>query len=180
MGTVKQEPALSAELPYWDFFDNPIGHAVLSDGSLVAGLSVQLRDTECFDEASVNHFTVGLRSALNALSEGVTVQFHLSVNSDFEDVIAKHVNGRPEDLHPLVRTIAEHREKSLKLAGEKNELYRPKLSVFLKVPLQGAKRSGLFQKAEEFSKRAENAYSETVEALSQNLEGLRSSFPSSP
>ncbi len=43
------DASLCEELPYWEFFDAPRPHGVLSDGSLVAGIKLPLIDIECFD-----------------------------------------------------------------------------------------------------------------------------------
>lgn len=79
--------SLAAELPYWEFLDDPFDHIVLVDGSLVAGLSARLQDIECLSVQEVNHFTQSLRTALDSLSEGVTVQFFLNVTSDYSALL---------------------------------------------------------------------------------------------
>lgn len=69
MNKNQKDASLAEELPYWDFVDDPLAHAILFDGSLVGGLKVSLIDIECFDESKTNHLTLGLRSALNSVSE---------------------------------------------------------------------------------------------------------------
>jgi type-IV secretion system protein TraC len=172
------DPSLAEELPYWDFFEDPKAHAILSDGSLVGGIELQLLDIECLDERDINHFTMGIRSALNSISEGVFVQFHLSVGSDFEDLIEKHVSGKRKDLHPLVRKIAEYRENALENSLKAGDLYRPSLRIFVRTPMQSIKKAGFLKKKENFSSLAAENYQETLELLGQNLESLSSSFSS--
>ncbi len=172
------DPSLAEELPYWDFFEDPKAHAILSDGSLVGGIELQLLDIECLDERDINHFTMGIRSALNSISEGVCVQFHLTVGSDFGDLIDKHVNGKRRDLHPLVKKIADYRETSLLNSLYAGDLYKPSLRIFVRTPMQMIKKPGFLKKKESFSILASENYQETLELLGQNLEALSSSFSS--
>lgn len=65
------DASLAEELPFWDFLPDPFAHAVLADGSLIAGLRLSLIDVECFDDIELNRLTMGLRAALNAVSEGI-------------------------------------------------------------------------------------------------------------
>ena len=170
------DPCLAEELPYWEFAEMPIPHVVLNDGSLVAGLQVGLVDIECFNETDVNQFTSSLRAALNSVSEGVSLQFVLSVRSDFQDVIDAHKNSKATDIHPLVQKIANFRENELQRAMDDSELYRPKLNVFIRTPMVRSRKSGFFKKKEIFSKNAVESYEETLDALSQNLDNLISTF----
>ena len=170
------DPCLAEELPYWEFAETPIPHVILNDGSLVGGLQIGLIDIECFNESDVNQFTTSLRAALNSVSEGVSLQFVLSVRSDFQDVIDAHKNSKSTEIHPLVRTIANFRENELQRAMDDGELYRPKLTVFVRTPMVTSRKSGFFKKKEIFSKNASESYEETLEGLSQNLDNLTSTF----
>ena len=172
---VKDTP-LCEDLPYWDFIDGPLPHVVLSDGSLSAGLKVSLCDIECLDDAEVNHFVMGLRSALNSVSEGSSVQFMLSVTSDYSDVLKKHVAAKSQAIHPLVESIAKFRENKLQEAGDNCELYRPELMLFIRSPMSETKTKWPFKKKVEFSEAAIKAYSDTLEILSQNIASLSSSI----
>lgn len=171
-----KDAALAEELPYWDFIDGPKAHAILFDGSLVGGLKVGLIDVECFDESEINSLTMGLRSALNSISEGTSLQFVLGVRSDFSDVLAAHSSGKTENIHPLVQSIAEYREKKLNKAMEDGELYRPELFIYVRVPVVEVKAFSIFKKKELFSEKAAEAYEETLEVLGQNIETLVSGF----
>ena len=172
------DPSLAEEMPYWEFVDDIRPHVVLNDGSLVAGVKVGLLDIECLDEGEINYFTQGLRSALNSISEGVTLQFLLSVKSDFSEMLNSHSNGKGENIHPLIQKIADFREKSLFDAQEAAELYRPQLSIFIRVPMVGSKAGAFFKKREVFSNNATIAYEETLEVLGQNVDVLISSLSS--
>src|SRR5580698_3947143 len=131
----QKDASLAEDLPYWDFFEEPRAYAVLADGSLVAGLRVGLVDVECFDESRMNALTLGLRSALNSISEGTSLQFFLSVRSDFSDMIDRHSRGKSEKIHPLIAKIADYRERQLREAVEEGALYRPELIIFLRTPM---------------------------------------------
>lgn len=176
MSKKQMDASLAEELPFWDFIDGPKAHAILFDGSLVGGLKVGLVDVECFDEAETNAFTMGLRSALNSISEGTTLQFVLGVRSDFSDVLKAHSEGKSTEIHPLVKSIADFRESSLKDAMDSGELYRPELFVYVRTPVVEAKAVSIFKKKELFSEKAADAYQETLEVLGQNIETLISSF----
>ncbi|MDO9183776.1 MAG: TraC family protein, partial [Bacteriovorax sp.] len=170
------DSSLAEELPYWDFIDGAKPHAILVDGSLVAGLKVSLVDIECLDSNEINQFTNGLRSAINSISEGINLQFVLSVRSDFSETIDGHANLKRTDIHPLVNRIAEYRETKLRMALEKSELYRPQLYLYVRTPMIAAKKAGIFKKVEVFSEKAHESYSDTLEVLSQNIDTLTTSL----
>ncbi len=172
------EASLAEELPYWDFSDLPRPHAILNDGSLVGGIKLSLIDIECFDEGEINQLNMKLRSALNSVSEGISLQFCLSVKSDFTDVIEKHSKGKSEKLHPLVASIASFREKKLNDALASSELYRPELTVYLRTKMVTGKKMSFLKKKEAFSEKAFHSYEETLEVLFQNIDTLISSFAS--
>src|SRR3989338_1130058 len=174
----QKDASLCEELTYWDFIDGIRPHVVLHDGSLVSGLKVSLVDIECLDDREINHFTMGLRSALNSISEGVNVQFHLTVRSDFKETIDKHISSQAENIHPLVKSISDYREEKLRHALDKNELYRPELFVYLQVPQVDSKKLTFFKKKELFSENAVLSYQETLELLGQNTDTVSSSFHS--
>lgn len=171
-----QDAPLAEELPYWDFIDGPKPHAILADGSLVGGVRASLVDIECLDDEDINHITQGLRSALNSITEGTTLQFVLSVRSDFSEMIDTHVKGKTNLSHPLLNNIGNYREKQLRAALEHGTLYRPELNIYLRTSMVETKKPGLMKRRELFSKQAGLAYAETLDALSQNLESLASSF----
>lgn len=172
------ETSLAEELPYWDFFDFPKPHAILNDGSLVSGLSIQLKDVECLDDSEINQFTIGLRGALNSISEGLSIQFHLSVNSDFSQMIEKHVLGKKENIHPLVKSIAEFREAKLKASYEAGSLYKPNLTLFIRTPMLVKKKLSFLKKPDLFSENAVENYQETLDTLVESVDSLVSSFES--
>jgi type-IV secretion system protein TraC len=174
----QKEASLSEELPYWDFVGGSRPHMILQDGSLSAGMKVKLVDIESLEDGDVNQFTNGLRSALNSLSEETTIQFFLSVGSNFSEMLEKHDKNESEKAHPLIKDIADYRKSKLRAAQDQTELYKPELTVYVRCPMIGAKKASAFKKKEEFSKKAHDAYSETLDSLSQNMDTLASAFQS--
>mgnify|MGYP006077572531 CR=1 FL=1 len=174
----KSEASLCEEIPYWEFQDGKLPHLVLTDGSLVAGLKLSLIDIECFDDQQINQLAIRLRGILNSISENTTVQFCLSVGSDYSEILQKHSKSKIESIHPLVASIAEYRENNLKTSIDSSELYRPELSIYLRTQMVVGKKLNFLKKDEEFSNNAAKNYDETLETLFQNIETLASSFSS--
>ena len=174
----KSEPSLAEELPFWDFFPDIRGHVVLSDGSLVGGLLVTPQDIECLDDKEINHLTMGLRSALNSISENVAVQFHFSVSGNYEEMLQKHAGGKQKSIHPLIAKIASYREAGLDEALRNGDFYKPELRVYLRTQMISSKRLSAFKRREAFAGMAMENYEETLEVLVQNLDSLSSSLVS--
>ena len=123
------EYPLSAELPYWDFFEgrDPPCH-VLADGTLVQGLRLSGLSIETWDSAQVNQMSSQLRAFLNALPDGADIQFFLDVNSDFDQVILEHEKLKGD--HKLIGWISDNRVASLKAAAQSQCLQRSNLYLF--------------------------------------------------
>lgn len=172
------DASLSEELPFWEFANVPRPHVILSDGSLVGGLRVSLIDIECFNDDEVNQLAIKLRGILNSISENISLQFCLSVGSNFSEVIEKHSQGKSDTIHPLVASIAQFREKKLREAQDRSELYRPELSIYLRTKMVSGRKTSFLKKQEAFSGNAAHSYEETLEVLFQNVDTLVSSFSS--
>lgn len=170
------DSALAEELPYWEFAENPRPHLILSDGSLVSGIRLSLIDIECFDDNEVNQLALKLRGVLNSISENTSVQFCLSVRSDFKEMLKKHSEAKISSIHPLVASIASYREKKLNEALEASELYRPELFICLRTKMVSGIKLSFMKKKEDFSEASAMGYEETLEVLYQNVDTLISSF----
>lgn len=170
------DPSLSEELPFWEFSENPRPHLILNDGSLASGIKLSLIDIECFDDNEVNQLAMKLRGVLNSISENTSVQFCLSVGSDFSSMLKKHADGKTSSIHPLVASIADFRETKLNAALEASELYRPELSIYLRTQMVGGKKLSFLKKKEDFSEASAKSYEESLELLFQNVDTLISSF----
>lgn len=172
------DSSLSNELPYWEFMSEPFGHTLLVDGSLAAGLKLSMLDIECFDDAEVNQLTLGLRSALDSLSESTSVQFMLNVGSDYSELLKTHAANQVSSTHELIQEIAEHRMAALTSEIENKALYKPELSVFIRTEPVGTKNTPFWKRKTEFSKLATESYEETLECLSESIDSLAASFES--
>lgn len=172
------DPSLIEELPYWEFAYHPRPHLILNDGSLVAGIKLSLIDIECFDDGKVNQLALSLRGVLNSISENTSVQFCLSVGSDYSGVLKKHSESKTPSIHPLIAEIADYREQKLQAAQENSELYRPELAIYFRTKPVDSKKLNFLKKETEFSESASQNYDETLEVLFQNVDTLISSFAS--
>jgi type-IV secretion system protein TraC len=175
---VRTDNALAEELPYWQFFSEPVPHGVLTNGHLVRGAHVSLRDIECLDDAEVNSFTETLRASLNSLAEGVRVQFRLSVDSNFSESLDGHEALKASNLPRIVDAISKERVEALKNAQSSSELYRPKLAIFLQMPMLAHKKQRFVKRAEEFESVTESNYKASLDALNENFESLLSGLRS--
>ncbi|HLE10972.1 MAG TPA: TraC family protein [Bacteriovoracaceae bacterium] len=172
----QESASLASELPYWDFFEGPRPHAVLFDGSIVAGVQASLIDIECWDSAAINQLTEGIRSTLNSISEGLTLQFYLNVGSDCSHFIDTHKSGTSQNAHPLIKKIAQKRESDLQASLAEGEFYKPELYIFLRTPMVQGQKLGFFKRPEKFAHASSKDYEETVEMIFQNLDTLTSSL----
>lgn len=173
-----QSQGLAEELPFWEFAETPRPHLILTDGSLVSGLKLSLIDIECFDDHEVNQLAMRLRGTLNSISENISVQFCLSVGSNYKDMLQKHHDKKSDSIHPLISSIAKFREEKLFKAQEDSVLYRPELTLYLRTKLVAPKKLSFLKKKEDFSGEAIKSYDETLELLFQNLDTLSSSLAS--
>ena len=139
------EAALCEQLPFWEFEQNPIPHAILSDGSLSAGIELLPLDIECFDESRINQLTLGLRAFTNSLPESTTAQFLVKVESDVEQVLEKHCSLVSTD-NEFLRGLDQKRSEHLKKQIHAEEIWRPRLFFFLRT--SGVKRPSSFSFAQ--------------------------------
>ncbi len=172
MSKNRKSESLAEELPYWEFADQPFPHVILSDGSLSAGMKMSLLDIECLSDSQVNQVAQTLRGALNSMSEGLSVQFNLSVRSDYSDMLYQNRSLWAKDIHPLIQKIGERRHSELQCEIEDGELYRPELRVYLRTKVPKTRRLKFFRKQEEFHQSACEGYEETVEVLKENIDAL--------
>ncbi len=175
MGKFK-EMAISEELPYWEFVGDPQPHVILTDGSLTAGLKIDLVDVECFDTLSTNHMTAQIRSLLNSLNDGSKVQLVLSIDSDFSELLNKHEKQLTEDAPETVKELSAKRVSQIREEIKTRILYRPTLYAFINLKQTENSPLSFFKKEEEFLKQSDEKYKSTLEELNQQLNSLKSSF----
>lgn len=173
-----KDQSLAEELPYWEFFGGPLPHIVLADGSIVAGINLGLVDPECLDDQELNQLTVGLRSALNAVSEGVSLQFVMQITSDYSEVIDEHWASSKGCASDVLSDLASERLTTLRSAQENRELYRPELTVFVRTPPVRIGKKALLKRKDWFDQSSEVSYRDTLDMLSQNIESLNGSLSS--
>ena len=170
------ETSLSQELPYWEFFEEPFAHAVLIDGTLSAGLNISLRDIECLDESEVNQFIFGLRSAMDSVAEGLTLQFIFKVGSDYSDLIGRHQNLASKVSQEVIAQTAFERVKLLTEDLKSNSLCKPQLMVFIRTEEQRTRKLAFWKKKADFLQLANEDYANSLEILSESIDSLKSNF----
>lgn len=166
---MSHEAALCEQLPFWEFEQDPIPHAILSDGSLSAGVQLLPLDIECFDESRINQLTLGLRAFTNSLPEGTTAQFLVKIESDVEDVLKRHCNlvsTENEFLQQLDRKRSEHLLEQIR----SETIFRPRLFFFLRTPGTVKPKSFSFSQTKKFSADFEKNYDDQLQTLGQALE----------
>jgi len=163
------EAALCEQLPFWEFEQNPIPHAILSDGSLSAGIELLPLDIECFDESRINQLTLGLRAFTNSLPESTTAQFLVKVESDVEQVLEKHCSLVSTD-NEFLRRLDQKRSEHLKEQIHAEEIFRPRLFFSLRTSGVQKPSSFSFGQTKKFSADFEKNYEDQLQTLGQAIE----------
>jgi type-IV secretion system protein TraC len=171
-----QEASLAEELPYWEFQELPYPHVLLTDGSISAGLRVAQVDIECFDAGQVNALTDLLRSALNSMSEGIKMQWHLSIDSDFQEMIEAYERGVTDHGRDLLTELENLRTGRFRSQMSEGVLYRPKLCIYLNIVPTTFKKPGLFSSQTEFRQVSRSQMEDALSELKENLDSLQSAL----
>ncbi|HEY8270658.1 MAG TPA: TraC family protein, partial [Pseudobdellovibrionaceae bacterium] len=169
--------SLCEELPYWEFESEPISHVILSDGSVSSGIEILPLDIECFDESRINQLTLGLRSFVNSLPEGITCQFMVKVETDFEQKIDSHLKLVTTNID-FLKTLDDARAENIKSQIQEDSVFRPRLFFFIKT--EGAQKPSRFSlsQTKKFSEGFEKGYEDRLQILSQAIEGASQSLTS--
>jgi len=178
MKQIEKDNSLAEELAFYDFEEQVLPHLILQDGSLVSGLEVGLLDIECFDANNINFLTERMRSSLNSLSEGLTVQFYFTVDSEYKSFIDQHANSVNSKIDPIISDIAIDRFNLLRTDLENQNLYRPTLYVFLRSKMENEKSYNFFSKQGEITSYNQKSYEDNLDNLKLNLEQLKTEFSS--
>lgn len=163
------EAALSEQLPFWEFEQLPIPHAILSDGSVSAGIELLPLDIECFDESRINQLTLGLRAFTNSLPEGTTAQFLVKVESDVEEVLKKHCKLVSTE-NEFLKRLDEKRSQHLLDQIQAESIFRPRLFFFLRTSGIQKPNAFSFSQTKKFSSEFEKNYEDQVQTLGQAIE----------
>ncbi len=169
--------SLCESLPYWEFNSKPFHHAILWDGSVSAGLEILPIDIECFDEFKINHLTLGLRAFANSLPEGMTLQFFVKIESDIEKSLNQHKN-LVVSKNIFLKSLDDDRIRTLQDQTLSDNLFRPRLFLFLKT--QSAKKPSSFslKQLQKFSNEFEVNFEDRLQSLGQSLDGIEGSLSS--
>lgn len=163
------EAALCEQLPFWEFEQHPIPHAILSDGSVSSGIGLLPLDIECFDETRINQLTLGLRAFANSLPEGTTAQFLVKVESDVEDVLKKHCQLVSTE-NEFLKRLDEKRSQHLLDQIQSESIFRPRLFFFLRTSGVQKPKAFSFSQSKKFSSEFEKNYEDQVQTLGQAIE----------
>jgi len=169
--------SLSEQLPYWEFGSAPIPHMILWDGSVSAAIELLPLDIECFDEIRINQLTEQLRAFVNSLTEGLTAQFMVKVESDFSEVLDSHQKLVTTE-NVFLRRLDEQRCEGIKAEINAEIVFRPRLFLFLKTEPAVKPKAFSLGGLQKFSREFEASFDDLIETLSQSLEGAESTLAS--
>lgn len=173
-----QEAPLAEELPFWEFNELPFPHLLLADGALAAGLDVGQIDIECFDAAQINSLTEMLRSTMNSVSEGIKMQWVLSIASNFDEMIDAHEKSVEPKSAEVLLDLEKFRTARLRRHMEEAVLHRPRLAVYLSLTPTSQQKPGLFSSQMQFRQVSKAQIEEALSELKENLDSLSSSLQS--
>ena len=162
---------LSHDLPYWEFMDTPFTHLILWDGSVSSGLELLPLAIECLEASRINSLTENLRVFTNSLPDGIVAQFHVKVETDFDQTVRNHETLVVTE-NEFLKKVDHLRINSLKNQIEKQEVFRTRLFLFMRV-LNQVKPSSL-SNTKKFSKEFEKGFDERLQLLNQTQESAKS------
>lgn len=142
---------------------------------MASGLELLPLDIECFDEARINQLILGLRSFVNTLPEGLTCQFLVKVETDFDEPLMKHeVLVTTES--PFLKELDRRRVTGLRHLVEEGSVFRPRLHFFLKTPGVEKPSAFSFSASKKFSEDFGRNQEDRLQTLFQALEGAASAL----
>lgn len=165
--------ALCESLPYWEFENQPHPHMVLWDGSLSSGLEIFPKDIECLDASGINHIALSLRTFINSLPEKITAQFFVKIETEFGDLVGNHLKLVSSD-NEFLSSLDQSRIEELKGQIEREEVFRPRVFLFLKTDGPEKPASLSLKKTQKFAVTFGNDYASALQELFQALESSRS------
>lgn len=170
---MNNDAVLCHDLPYWEFFKEPIPHLLLWDGSISVATEILPLDIECFDEARINHLILGLRSFMNSLPEGMTGQFYVRVDSDFSEILNSHQKLLNSNVH-FLRKIDEERVEELQRLTAAGEAFRPRLYFSIKGEAAERPKTFSLKQSKKFSEQFSQDYEDRLQSVTQALDGVMS------
>jgi len=163
---------LCESLPYWEFEGGSMPHMVLWDGSLASGVEILPQDIECLDADRINVLTLNLRAFINSLPERITAQVYLKVETEFGDLLEKHQALVTTENSFLLELDASRIDK-INLQVQNEEVFRPRIFLFLKTEAPEKPSSFSLKKTQRFARTYGKEFASALQGLSQALEGSR-------
>ncbi len=155
----------------------PIPHMILWDGSLSTAIELLPLDIECFDEGRVNQLTEQLRAFVNSLTEGLTAQFLVKVESDFADLIERHQSLITTE-SSFLRSLDETRCQKLDEESTSEAVFRPRLFLLLKRNRPLSPPRSHLEVFKDSLGGLKKRFDDLAETLSQSLENAKSTLSS--
>jgi conjugal transfer ATP-binding protein TraC len=169
--------ALCEELPYWEFESSPISHVILTDGSLASALEFQPMDIECYDEGRINQLTLGLRSFVNSLPEGLTCQILVKVENDLGDLLKSHTS-LVTTKNDFLKNLDRERVEKIQDLISNDLVFRPRLYLTIKTSGAEKPRFASFSRSKDFAKSFAVGFDDRLQTLNQTLENVSASLSS--
>ena len=168
--------SLAEELPYWEIEqNNDISYLILEDGSIASGLEITPIDIECHDNERVNQLTLALRSFVNTIPEGYTLQLHVQIDSDFRTTLNKH-----QDLvstsNIFLKNLDQNNVFRMMTEVDENRLFRPRIFAYLKTPKLKSGKFSVPNKFKKVTKSFHKDFDERLLELAENIFSLGSAL----
>lgn len=156
--------ALSDYMQIWGFDGDTI---IFSDGSLGFGLSVVPLDASCWSGQQINEFSQRVAQFLNALPDGLDLQFIQDITGGNKKLIDEHREMAKECENPIVSTLTEIRAARLNQLDEAGLVPSHTLKLFVRRAPQSSllERPKFFSKAKQFQKIAEDKLAFEISSL---------------
>lgn len=164
---------LCEQLPYWEFEEGPSPHLLLWDGSLSSGIEIFPQDIECLDASGINQITTSLRTFINSLPEKMTAQIFVKIETEFGELLEKHTQLVNSE-NPFLRDLDKDRISGLNSQIQREEVYRPRIFLFLKTEAPEKPSSFSLKKTQKFAVTYGNDFTTVLQGLNQALENSRS------
>lgn len=165
--------ALCEVLPYWEFEDGPNPHLLLWDGSLSSGVEILPQDIECLDASAINQIAMSLRTFLNSLPEKMTAQILVKVETEFGSLLKMHSDLVSTD-NQFLKKLDLERVEALQGQIERQEVYRPRVFLFLKTEAPNKPSSISLKKTQKFAVTYGNDFATALQSLNQAMDNSRS------
>lgn len=173
-------PPLSHEIPYLEFIDDCI---VFYDKrtkqiSMGAGFKIVGQDIECWDENTINNYTLKLRTFLNNLPDKLCIQIMYNLHPHYNEWLKEY--GRPQSKEELPLEITKQKLEVFRKEQIEGNLFRPEIFLFFRyTPEERAKsKFKFFETAKYFQARTHNQHQALHREVEQIADNISSSLGS--